>query len=74
VSNNLKEQFAIWDGFFKDRDGNSSPSRSLLVLYGVGAFVLWAIASLRNATLQEIPDSVLTIFGVLISGKTLQGK
>jgi hypothetical protein len=74
MNDHLKNQLATWDGLFKDHAGQPSSSRSLMVLYGVGTFVIWAVASLKSATLQEIPDAAITIFGVLISGKTLQGQ
>jgi hypothetical protein len=74
MNHHLKNQFAVWEGLFQDHAGNPSSSRSLMLLYGVGVFVIWAVASLKSTTLQEIPDAAITIFGILISGKTLQSR
>jgi hypothetical protein len=62
----------LLDGFVKDRDGKSSSSRLLILLWGLGVFAIWAFSSLQATTLQAIPDSVITILGVLVGGKTIQ--
>ncbi len=59
-------------GFIREGNGKLSSSRLLVLLWGGGVFLIWAIASLRSETLQAIPDSVITVVGVLISAKTVQ--
>jgi hypothetical protein len=70
--NDTKNYIKMLEGLAQDHQGNLSSSRSLMLLYGVGVFVAWALASIEHSTLQEIPDSAITIFGVLISSKTLK--
>jgi hypothetical protein len=65
-------QLGLLDGFVKDRDGKSSSSRLLILMWGLGVFAIWAFSSLSTSTLQAIPDSVITILGVLVGGKTIQ--
>jgi hypothetical protein len=63
---------SLMAGFIREGNGKLSSSRLLVLLWGGGVFLIWAIASLQGETLQAIPDSVITIVGVLISAKTVQ--
>jgi hypothetical protein len=67
-----QNRFGLLDGFMKDKDGKPSSSRLLILMWGLGVFAIWAVSSLKSSTLQSIPDSVITILGVLVGGKTLQ--
>jgi hypothetical protein len=67
-----QNRFGLLDGFMKDKDGKPSSSRLLILMCGLGVFAIWAVSSLKSSTLQSIPDSVITILGVLVGGKTLQ--
>jgi uncharacterized membrane protein len=59
-------------GFIKEKDGKPSSSRLLILLWGGGVFGIWAFSSIKSATLQAIPDSVITILAALVSAKTIQ--
>jgi hypothetical protein len=67
-----QSRFGRLDGFIKDKEGKPSSSRLLILMWGLGVFAIWAVSSLESSTLQSIPDSVITILGVLVGGKTLQ--
>jgi hypothetical protein len=67
-----QNRFGRLDGFIKDKEGKPSSSRLLILMWGLGVFAIWAVSSLESSTLQSIPDSVITILGVLVGGKTLQ--
>ena len=59
--------------FLTDKKADKlSASRLLLLLWGVGVLVTWIIASVMGDELEDIPNSVVTILGILISGKTVQ--
>jgi len=50
--------------FFKEKATNKfSASRLLLLLWGIGVLVIWAITSLKTGVLAAIPDSVVTVLG-----------
>ncbi|MCU0568163.1 MAG: hypothetical protein MUF49_16390 [Oculatellaceae cyanobacterium Prado106] len=67
-----KEPYGLIDGFIKEKSGKPSSSRLLIIIWGLGVFGVWAYASIKSSTLQPIPESVITIIGVLIVGKTAQ--
>ena len=58
--------------FLTDPGGKLSASRLLLFLWGVGVLLVWSINSLMTQQLQAIPESVVTILGILVAGKTVQ--
>lgn len=60
------------DGFIREKTGKLSSSRLLILLWGGGVFLIWAVSSLRAEMLQPIPESVITVVGVLIGAKTVQ--
>jgi hypothetical protein len=72
MDDDQKKRFGLFDGLLKDTDGKPSSSRFLIMLWGLGVFVIWAFSSIKSSTLQAIPESVSTILGVLVAGKTLQ--
>jgi hypothetical protein len=58
--------------FIRDRDGKVSSSRLLLITWGVGTFVIWAISSYQTKVLQALPDSIVTVIGILAGSKAIQ--
>jgi hypothetical protein len=72
MDDNQNKRFGLLDGLLKDTDGKPSSSRFLIMLWGLGVFVIWAFSSIKSSTLQAILESVSTILGVLVAGKTLQ--
>jgi hypothetical protein len=58
--------------FIREKNGKLSSSRLLLMIWGGGVFLIWAISSLKSASLQVIPDSVITVVGLCLGAKTVQ--
>jgi hypothetical protein len=60
--------------FMEDKgSGNKlSATRLALLLWSVGVVGIWGFVSWRTNTLQTIPESVVTIFGLLLGGKAVQ--
>lgn len=56
----------------QDNSGGLSSTRLSMLLWVVGVFVVWAAISVTNKALQDLPDSVLVLFGILITGKVTQ--
>ena len=46
--------------------------RFVMILWLVGILVAWLFVSWRTTTLANIPDSVLAIAGIFITGKAVQ--
>jgi hypothetical protein len=59
-------------GFIREESGKPSSSRLLILVWGVGVFGIWAFSSVKSASLQSIPESVITILAALVSAKTIQ--
>ena len=58
--------------FLQEDDGKWSAARLALLLWVVGVLLIWAIVSLRMKQLQPIPESVVTVIGILTTGKVVQ--
>ena len=56
----------------QEKQGKVSTSRVLLLLWGVGLFLVWAFVSIINRNIAEIPESVVTVIGILSGSKVLQ--
>jgi hypothetical protein len=60
-------------GFLLDKGADEfSAMRLALLLWVVGVLAVWIYASLQAGTLQPIPESVITILGLLAGGKAVQ--
>jgi hypothetical protein len=59
--------------FFQDKKNNQlSAVRLGYLLWIFGAFFVWAVVSIRTSTLPAVPESVLTLAGILTGGKVVQ--
>ncbi len=56
----------------REEKGKVSSLRALLLLWGVGLFLVWAFVSIINRNIAEIPESVVTVIGILSGSKVLQ--
>lgn len=52
--------------------GKLSSMRLLMGVWGLGLFAVWALISWRAGDLLAIPESVVTVFGLVIGGKAVQ--
>src|SRR5439155_9954120 len=59
--------------FVEDKkEGQFSAMRLAFLLWAVGVFAVWAYASISAGELRGIPESVVTILGLLAGGKVVQ--
>lgn len=58
----------------RDAGGDHKPSamRAALLFWAVGVFAAWVAASYNAARLVEIPQTVVTVLGLLAGGKAVQ--
>lgn len=49
-----------------------SATRLAMLTWALGVLVAWIVASLSANTLVPIPESVVTILGVVLGGKAIQ--
>jgi hypothetical protein len=66
------EQFRGKWSVIREKKGKISSSRILLLLWGIGLFVVWSFVSLVNRNIAEIPESVVTVLGILSGSKVVQ--
>jgi hypothetical protein len=66
-----QESIVKW-GVIREKKGKVSSSRVLLLIWGVGVFLVWTVVSLINRNIAEIPESVVTILGILSGSKVVQ--
>ena len=63
--------------FIKESNTDKLSSSRLLVLaWGLGTLIVWIVTSVISALngegLQSLPESIVTVLGILVGGKTLQ--
>lgn len=61
--------------FVEDPEGKSSSIRLVFLVWAIWVLVVWAVASLsaRPVKLAPIDPTVLTLIGILMTGKAVQG-
>ena len=60
--------------FLQDESGAYSSSRGILIAWAIGVLFCWGWVSLTSSILQPIPETVLALIGILVTGKTIQKK
>lgn len=55
-----------------DADGSLSSTRLAFLLWALGPLVVWAWVCIRSGAVVPIDGSVITIIGVMMSGKVVQ--
>ncbi len=59
--------------FLEDKKAEQfSAMRLAFLLWAIGVFAVWAYASISAGELRGIPESVVTILGLLAGGKVVQ--
>lgn len=62
-----------WREYMQDKGTDKlSASRLLILFWGVGVFLVWAATCIVERSLQSIPESVVTVFGIAVGGKSVQ--
>jgi hypothetical protein len=57
---------------FEDNSGGLSSTRVLLLAWGLGVLAIWIAMFITTHALAPIPDSIITILGILFGGKVVQ--
>lgn len=58
--------------FFKDDTGQLSATRLIFILWGLTILTVWAFNSIYNKRMEPIDNTIVMIFGILMTGKTVQ--
>ncbi len=58
--------------FLQDDNGNFSATRLAFLSWIFGVLVMWGVSSYNQQKMQEIPQSVQVLIGVLMTGKVVQ--
>lgn len=58
--------------FFQDGSGQFSATRLAFLAWIFGALVVWSANSFQAREIQDIPDSVTVLVGILMTGKVAQ--
>ncbi|RMF58914.1 MAG: hypothetical protein D6748_07535 [Calditrichaeota bacterium] len=58
--------------FLQEKNGNFSSTRLAFLLWVLGTLFVWIFISIKNLTLQPLPESVIIIIGILMTGKVTQ--
>lgn len=58
--------------FLQDADGALSSTRLAFLAWVFGILGAWGFSSVQAAALQPVPDSVLGLLGLLMTGKVVQ--
>lgn len=61
-----------WKSILEDNSGGASSIRILMMVWGVGLFVVWCYVSFHTGGLVTIPESVITLFLGLVTTKVVQ--
>ena len=60
-------------GFLQDDNGKFSAARLAMLLWTIGVLGTWIYDSITKArTLQDIPQGVVVVIGILVTGKVVQ--
>ncbi len=58
--------------FLQEKNGNFSSTRLAFLMWVLGTLIVWIIVSLQNSQLAPVPESIIIIFGILMTGKVTQ--
>lgn len=58
--------------FFTEDNGTFSSTRLVSITWGLGTFVTWAGFSIAHNVIEAIPESVVTVIGIVLAGKVIQ--
>lgn len=56
----------------QEDNGRFSSNRLVFLLWSIAVLIIWIITSLNSNTLQSIPESIVTIILILMTGKVVQ--
>lgn len=59
-------------GFLQDGSGDFSATRLAFLMWSLFVLVVWCYVSVINQSLVDINEHVITIIGILMTGKVVQ--
>ncbi len=59
-------------GFLQDSTGNFSSTRLAFLVWAIGVLACWAYVVVKSLALPPIPTEVVTVLGILMTGKVVQ--
>ena len=60
--------------FLQDGNGDFSSMRGIMIAWAIGVLLTWMYASVVSSALLPIPESVIALIGILVTGKAVQKK
>jgi hypothetical protein len=61
-----------FSSFLQDNSGGLSATRLAFLLWAVGVLGMWIYSSIQQGKLAPIDGTVVTVLGILMTGKTVQ--
>lgn len=58
--------------FLQDSNHEFSATRLAFLAWIFGALIVWGAGSFHENKIQEVPESVIALIGILMTGKTIQ--
>lgn len=58
--------------FLQEDDGGFSSMRLVTVCWLIGPLALWTWLGIKNGTMAEIPETVIVVLGMVLTGKVTQ--
>lgn len=59
-------------GILEDNSGGASSSRVLMLVWGLGVFVVWCYISLHTGVMLALPETVITVLLGMSAMKVVQ--
>lgn len=61
-----------FSSFLEDNSGGLSATRLAFLLWAIGVLGVWIYSSIKNNNLADINSQVVTVLGILMTGKVAQ--
>lgn len=55
-----------------DNAGGPSTARVVVLAWGIGSFLIWAIQSVVEGKVSDVPPGVVSVLAILTAGKVIQ--
>jgi len=59
-------------GIFEDNSGGASSARILMLVWGLGVFIVWCYISLHSGVMLSLPETVITVLLGMSAMKVVQ--
>ncbi len=58
--------------FLEEDNGGLSATRLIFILWGTVSLGVWAFVSIKTTVIQPMPESIVTLLGIWMTGKVAQ--